>query len=213
MPMTATTPIAILLSGRGSNFLALREAMVRGEVPARVALVVSNVVDAPGLDRARSLGLVTLALPHRGEATRAAHEAKILAALASSGAAWICLAGYMRLLSRDFVARWRHRILNIHPSLLPSFPGLNPQRQALEAGVRVSGCTVHLVDEGLDSGPIIEQRVVPVLDEDTEASLAARILAEEHRAYPAALGRLLTERWRIDDRRVRFDAVEVPPGA
>lgn len=210
--MPETTPIAILLSGRGSNFLALQAAMARGEIPARVALVVSNVVDAPGLDRARDLGLETLALPHRGEPTRAAHEAKVQAALASSGAAWVCLAGYMRLLSAEFVARWRHRILNIHPSLLPAFPGLDPQRRALEAGVRVSGCTVHLVDEGLDSGPIVEQRAVAVLDDDTEASLAERILAEEHRAYPAALARLLTRRWRVAGRRLLFEPEKSPPG-
>lgn len=211
--MPAPTPIAVLLSGRGSNFQALHRAIERGEVPARIALVASNVVDAPGIAIARALGLETLVLPHATESTRAAHEAKVLAALAASGAEWICLAGYMRLLSADFVARHPRRILNVHPSLLPSFPGLHPQRQALEAGVRVSGCTVHLVDEGLDSGPIVVQRVVPVLDGDDEQRLAARILVEEHRAYPEALRRLLVEPWRVDGRRLCFGAGDPSPGS
>jgi phosphoribosylglycinamide formyltransferase-1 len=196
--------IAILLSGRGSNFLALHAAIDRGELPARIALVVSNVPEAPGLAKAREMGLPAVALPHAGEASRAAHEAKVLAALERAGAEWICLAGYLRLLSEGFVARYRNRILNIHPSLLPSFPGLHPQRQALAAGVKVSGCTVHLVDEGLDSGPIVVQRPVPVHDDDDEASLAVRILGEEHRAYAEALRRLLAEPWRIEGRRLRF---------
>ncbi len=204
MDAPRTTPIAVLLSGRGSNFVALAEAIARGEVPARIALVVSNLADAPGLEKARELGLATALVPHRDHTTREAHEARVLEALAAAGAEWICLAGYMRLLSRAFVARHRERILNIHPSLLPAFPGLHPQRQALAAGVRVSGCTVHLVDEGLDSGPIVVQRVVPVADDDDEAKLAARILVEEHRAYPEALRRLLSEPWRIEGRRLRF---------
>ena len=200
-----TTPIAVLLSGRGSNFVALHDAISRGEVPARITLVVSNVESAPGLRRAAELGLPTAAIPHAPEPSRAAHERKMLAALAASGAQWICLAGYMRLLSADFVRRFERRILNVHPSLLPAFPGLEAQRQALQAGVKVAGCTVHFVDEGLDSGPIVVQRAVPVLDADDEAALAARILVEEHRAYPEALRRLLAERWRIVGRRVVFD--------
>jgi phosphoribosylglycinamide formyltransferase-1 len=199
-----TTPIAVLLSGRGSNFLALHAAVERGEVPARIALVLSNVPGAPGLERARALGLATASIASAGEPARAAHEDKVLAALAAAGAEWICLAGYMRLLSPVFVARFPLRILNIHPSLLPAFPGLHPQRQALAAGVRISGCTVHLVDEGLDSGPIVEQRAVPVLDDDSEETLSARILEVEHAAYPAALKRLLTERWEVVGRRLRF---------
>lgn len=199
-----TVPIAILLSGRGSNFVALHAAIERGEVPARIAVVVSNVAEAPGLARARELGLHAVAIPHAGAASRAAHEEQVIAAIEASGAEWVCLAGYMRLLSPRIVGRFRERILNIHPSLLPSFPGLHPQRQALEAGVKISGCTVHLVDEGLDSGPIVVQRAVPVLDGDDERALAERILAEEHRAYPEALRRLLTERWRIEGRTVRF---------
>lgn len=199
-----TTPIAVLLSGRGSNFLALHEAIERGELPARIVLVASNLEAAPGLARARELGLAATALPHREEPSRAAHEAKLAAAVAASGAEWVCLAGYMRLLSADFVRRFQRRILNIHPSLLPSFPGLDAQRQAVEAGVKVSGCTVHFVDEGLDSGPIVAQRAVPVLDEDDVAALSARILTEEHHLYPEALRRLLMESWRVEGRVVRF---------
>jgi phosphoribosylglycinamide formyltransferase 1 len=202
--LTAATPLAILLSGRGSNFLAIQAAIDRGELPARVALVLANEAEAAGIARARELGLPTAIVPHRGEATRATHEAKVLAALAESGAQWVCLAGYMRLLSPHFVERWPLRILNIHPSLLPAFPGLHPQRQALAEGVRVSGCTVHFVDAGLDSGPIVHQLAVPVLDDDSEELLAARILAAEHRAYPAALARLLTRNWSVQGRRVRF---------
>ena len=201
-----THPIAILLSGRGSNFLALHAAIERGELPAHIVLVASNVVAAPGLERARELGLATLSLPHREASSREAHEARLVEALAGAGAEWICLAGYMRLLSPGFVARYRQRILNVHPSLLPAFPGTHPQRQALAAGVRVSGCTVHLVDEGLDSGPIVVQRAVPVLDDDTEETLADRILVEEHRAYPEALRRLFLEPWRVEERRLRFTA-------
>lgn len=201
-----TTPIGILLSGRGSNFVALAEACAHGEVPARIALVISNVPEAAGLERARALGLPALALPHAESPTREAHEERLRAALAAAAAEWVCLAGYMRLLSARFVAAFPRRVLNIHPSLLPAFPGLHAQRQALAAGVRVSGCTVHLVDEGLDSGPIVVQRSVPVLDGDTESTLAARILEQEHRAYAEALRRLLTEPWRVEGRRLRFGA-------
>ncbi|HEX9940909.1 MAG TPA: phosphoribosylglycinamide formyltransferase [Thermoanaerobaculia bacterium] len=198
------TPIAILLSGRGSNFLAIHAAIARGEVPAEIVLVVSNAADAPGLARARELGLRTAAIPHQGEPGRRAHEEKVIAALKEAGAGWVCLAGYLRLLSPAFVAAFPQRIVNIHPSLLPAFPGLDAQAQAFAHGVRVSGCTVHLVDEGLDSGPIVVQRTVPVLDSDTAESLAARILETEHQAYPEALRRLLTEPWRIEGRRLLF---------
>ncbi len=197
------TPIAVLLSGRGSNFLAIHAAIERGEVPAEIALVVSNVADAPGLGRARELGLPALAIPHQGMLRRVQEE-KVIAALQGAGAEWICLAGYMRLLSPDFIAAFRHRIVNIHPSLLPAFPGLDPQAQAIAHGVRVSGCTVHLVDEGLDSGPIVVQRTVPVMEDDTPATLSARILKQEHQAYPEALRRLLTEPWKIEGRRLLF---------
>ncbi len=196
--------LGILLSGRGSNFLAIHGAIERGELPAEIALVVSNRPGAAGLTRARELGIETAALPHLGENDRAAHEAKVLAALAAARVEWVCLAGYMRLLSAGFIARYRHRIVNIHPSLLPAFPGLEAQGQALDYGVRVSGCTVHLVDEGLDSGPIVVQRPVPVADGDTPETLAARILEEEHRAYPEALRRLISEPWRLEGRRLVF---------
>lgn len=199
-----TAPIAILLSGRGSNFLALHQAIGRGEVPARIVLVASNVVDAPGLLRARELGLPAQALPHGEAPSREAHENQVAEAISEAGAEWVCLAGYMRLLSPAFVARFRHRILNVHPSLLPAFPGTHAQRQALEAGVRIAGCTVHLVDEGLDSGPIVVQRAVDVRDEDDEETLSARILVEEHLAYPQALRRLLGETWQVIGRRVVF---------
>jgi phosphoribosylglycinamide formyltransferase-1 len=195
--------IAILLSGRGSNFLAIHAAIERGEVPAEIVLVVSNVADAPGLDRARELGLPTVAIPHQG-VPRREQEEKVIAVLQGAGVGWVCLAGYMRLLSPGFIAAFRHRIVNIHPSLLPAFPGLDAQAQAIAHGVKVSGCTVHLVDEGLDSGPIVVQRTVPVEDGDTPGTLAARILEQEHRAYPEALRRLLTEPWRVEGRRLVF---------
>ncbi len=200
--------LGVLLSGRGSNFLAIQGAIERGELPARIALVASNRREAPGLARARELGLEARAIPQRdraGEAlSRGEHEARVIAALEEAGVDWICLAGYMRLLSPGFIGRFPHRIVNIHPSLLPAFPGLHAQEQAVEHGVKVSGCTVHLVDEGLDSGPIVVQRTVAVADDDTGESLAARILEQEHRAYPEALRRLLTEPWRIDGRRLLF---------
>lgn len=196
--------LGILLSGRGSNFLAIHRAIEEGEVPAAIALVVSNRPEAAGLARARELGLETAVLPHEPEPDRAAHEAKVLAALEAARVEWVCLAGYMRLLSPAFVARYRHRVVNIHPSLLPAFPGLDAQRQAVEYGVRVSGCTVHLVDEGLDSGPIVVQRTVEVVEGDTPETLASRILEEEHRAYPEALRRLLGAPWRLEGRRLVF---------
>jgi len=198
------TRLGILLSGRGSNFLALHAAIERGEVPAEIAVVVSNIAEASGLARARELGLAVEAIPHQGEPGRRAHEEKVVAALRGADVEWVCLAGYMRLLSPSFVAAWPRRILNIHPSLLPAFPGLDAQEQALAYGVKVSGCTVHLVDEGLDSGPIVVQKTVPVLDEDTPAALAARIREQEHRAYPEAVRRLLTEPWDVVGRRLVF---------
>ena len=200
------TRVGILLSGRGSNFLALHAAVERGEIPAEIAVVISNVAEALGLAKARELGLPAVALPHREVPSRRAHEESVGAALRAAGAEWVCLAGYMRLLSPDFVAAWPRRILNIHPSLLPAFPGLDAQEQALAHGVKVAGCTVHLVDEGLDSGPIVVQRTVPVLDTDTPRILVARILEQEHEAYPEALRRLLTEPWRVEGRRLIFGA-------
>ena len=204
MSGAGAVPVAVLLSGRGSNLIALHAAMTRGEVPARIALVLSDHEDAPGLERARERGLPALAIPRRQFPDRESHEAAILAALRRAGVEWVCLAGYLRLLSPRFVASFPERILNIHPSLLPAFPGLHAQRQALDHGVRVSGCTVHLVDAELDSGPIVVQRPVAVAEGDDEAALAARILAEEHLAYPDALRLLLTRRWRVEGRRLIF---------
>lgn len=208
MSGTGPTRIGVLLSGRGSNFLALHDAMARGTIPAQIALVASNVDGAVGLSRAEALGLETLSLPHRpfgrGPKGRRAHDTRMVRALLDAEVDWVCLAGYMRILSPVLVAAFPRRILNIHPSLLPSFPGLDAQQQALDHGVRVSGCTVHLVDEGLDSGPIIEQRTVPVLDGDDAETLSRRILVEEHRAYSAALTRVLSETWRIEGRRLVF---------
>lgn len=196
--------VGILLSGRGSNFLALHQAMTRGEIPAEIALVLSNRSDAPGLAKASQLGLETACIPHQDSPTREEHDDKVVARLRCADVEWICLAGYMRLLSADFIRAFPSRILNIHPSLLPSFPGLHGQRKALEWGVRVAGCTVHLVDEELDYGPIVVQRTVAVPDDDTADSLAARILVEEHLAYPEALRRLMTDSWTIEGRRIVF---------
>ncbi len=204
MTQALGTPIAVLLSGRGSNFLALHSAIERGELPARIALVISNNADAPGLERARALGLPAQCIPHRGEPSREAHEANLIQALREAKAEWVCLAGYLRLLSPSFVRAFPRRIVNIHPSLLPAFPGLDAQQQAWDYGVRVTGCTVHLVDEGLDSGPIVLQRTVRVEDDDSEGVLAEKILVEEHAAYPEALRRLLLERWSVEGRRLVF---------
>ena len=200
------TPVAVLISGRGSNLEALHRATRDGRLPARIVLVLSNVSTAAGLERARSLGLHTAVVPSRGAASRAVHEARVREEIERAGAKWVCLAGYMRLLSADFVAAFPNRILNIHPSLLPSFPGLDVQQAALDHGVRISGCTVHLVDAGLDSGPIVGQRAVEVRSGDDAEALARRILRQEHELYPAALCRLLTEDWRVEGRRVLFGA-------
>ncbi len=197
------TRLAVLLSGRGSNFVALADACARGEVPAEIVVVVSNRADAPGLERARERGIATAVVPSKGK-EREAHEREVIAVLEAAGAEWICLAGYMRLLSPEFIGRFPSRIVNIHPALLPAFPGLDAQHQAWAYGVKVSGCTVHLVDAGCDTGPIVLQRTVPVLDDDTAETLAARILEQEHVAYAAALRMLLTRPWRLDGRRVLF---------
>ncbi|MDE2688912.1 MAG: phosphoribosylglycinamide formyltransferase [Acidobacteriota bacterium] len=208
-----STPIAVLISGRGSNFEALHRATREGGLPARIVLVLSNVATAAGIEHARSLGLHTAVVPSRGAGSRAAHEARVREEIERAGAEWICLAGYMRLLSAEFVAAFPNRILNIHPSLLPSFPGLDVQQAALDHGVRISGCTVHLVDAGLDSGPIVGQRAVDVRSGDDAQSLAGRILRQEHELYAEALGRLLTEPWRIEGRRVLFGSAADARGA
>ena len=201
--MSESARVAVLLSGRGSNLVALAEACARGEVPAEIVLVVSNKTDAAGLERARERGIPAVAIPGKGM-PREEHEARVIAALQEAQAEWVCLAGYMRLLSESFIASFPHRILNIHPALLPSFAGLEAQHQAWEYGVKVSGCTVHLVDAGCDTGPVVLQRAVPVLDDDTAESLARRILEQEHVAYPTALRLLLTRRWHVEGRRVVF---------
>ncbi len=193
--------LAILLSGRGSNFEAIADSIQQGRLPARIEVVVSNLSSAAGLERARRRGLKTLILPSRGVA-REDYDRSLVYELKRHRVDLICLAGFMRILSPLFVRSFPNRILNIHPSLLPAFPGLRPQRQALEYGVRFSGCTVHFVDEGVDSGPILLQAAVPVLESDDEESLAARILAEEHRLYPRAIEMLVRNEVRLEGRRV-----------
>jgi len=184
--------LAVLLSGRGSNFEAIADAAADGRIPeTEIVAVVSDVPTAPGLARARQRGLPSFAVDRRQYPSREAHEEAILRILDPLRPDLICLAGYMRLLSPPFVARYRDRLLNIHPSLLPKFPGLDAQRRALEAGEAESGCTVHFVDEGTDSGKVILQRKAPILPGDTEKTLADRILVEEHVAYPEAIARVL----------------------
>jgi phosphoribosylglycinamide formyltransferase-1 len=178
--------LGILLSGRGSNFLAIADSCLTGKLDAEIAIVISNREDAPGLARAKEMGLHTRLIPSKGR-VREEHDAEVIAALKEMQVELVCLAGYMRLLSPQFVRAFPNRILNIHPSLLPAFPGLNAQKQAFDHGVKVSGCTVHLVDEDLDHGPIIVQRTVPVLDSDDDHTLADRILEQEHIAYTEAI--------------------------
>jgi phosphoribosylglycinamide formyltransferase-1 len=200
----ALTRLGILISGTGSNMKSIVAACETGNVPAEVAIVMSNSADAPGLAWAADHGLATALLPHRDFPSREAHDTAIVEKLGQAGVEWVCLAGYMRLLSAVFVDAYPNRILNIHPALLPSFPGLHGQRQAWEYGVKVSGCTVHLVDLELDHGPIVVQRAVSVLEDDDEDRLSARILEQEHKAYPEALHVLLTRSWRLEGRRVVF---------
>ena len=184
--------VAILISGGGSNMVALAEAAARGDVPAEIVLVLSDKADAGGLAKAAARGIPTAAFERRDHASKAEHEAAILAAIADSGAEVICLAGYMRLLSADFIRAHEGRILNIHPSLLPLFPGLHTHDRALAAGMRIAGCTVHLVTEGMDEGPILAQGAVPILPGDTADPLAARVLTVEHRIYATTLAAFLS---------------------
>ncbi len=193
--------IGILISGRGSNMAALIDAVGRGAIPsAEVAVVISDKADAVGLAGARERGVEAVVVERRGR-TREEHDAELIEVLRKRGVEYVCLAGYMRLLSNDFISAFKDRIINIHPSLLPSFPGLDAQRQALDHGVKVTGCTVHFVDEDLDAGPIILQRVVEVLDDDTVESLSARILEQEHAAYVEAVRLVASSRLRIEGRR------------
>jgi len=194
--------IGVLLSGRGSNFEALADSVAAGRIPgAEIAVVVSNREGSPGIERAKERAIATRVIPSKG-LEREAYDRQVVAVLHEHKVDLVCLAGYMRLLSPFFVASFPNRILNIHPSLLPSFPGLESQRQALEYGVKFAGCTVHFVDENLDAGPIVLQATVPVRDDDTEETLASRILAEEHRIYTEAVRIVLEGKYKIVGRRV-----------
>jgi phosphoribosylglycinamide formyltransferase-1 len=193
--------LGILISGRGSNFEAIADNVAAGTIPAEIAVVISNRPDAPGLDSARRRGLHAVALPSRG-LDREIYDRMLAEELERHAVDIVCLAGFMRLLSAGFIRRFPNRILNIHPSLLPAFPGLDAQHQALAHGVKVAGCTVHFVDEHLDAGPIILQSTVPVQDDDTVATLSARILTQEHRIYSEALRLVLDGRYTIEGRRV-----------
>jgi phosphoribosylglycinamide formyltransferase-1 len=196
--------LGVLLSGRGSNFLAIHRAMADGRIrDAEIAVVLSNKPEALGLEAARGLGLTALAIPQEGKgpAAREAHDTKMIAALTDHEVDLVCLAGYMRIITPAFVEAFPNRILNVHPSLLPAFPGLDAQHQAFEYGAKVTGCTVHFVDEAVDHGVIILQKTVPVLDEDSAETLAERILEQEHAAYPEAIARVLSGKYRAVGRR------------
>lgn len=199
--MAQTKKLGILLSGRGSNFEAIADSIQAGRLNAEIAVVVSNRADAPGLEIARQRGLIARLIPSKGR-VREEHDAEVIAALQEVGVDLICLAGYMRLLSPAFIHAFPQRIINIHPSLLPAFPGLEAQKQALEYGVKVSGCTVHFVDEHLDHGAIIVQKTVPVFEDDDVHTLSARILEQEHIAYTEALCLLTGGQCEVQGRRV-----------
>ena len=193
--------LGILLSGRGSNFLAIADAIASGKIPnARIAVVISNLANAQGLAAARDRGLTAIAIEAKGR-KRAEHDAEIIATLQAHNVDLVCLAGYMRLLSPGFIQAFPQRILNIHPSLLPAFPGLDAQTQAFEYGVQVAGCTVHFVDEAVDHGVIILQRIVSIHDDDTAETLSERILEQEHLAYPEAITRVVSNNYDIVGRR------------
>src|SRR5947209_15024172 len=199
--MAPLKQIGILLSGRGSNFEAIADSIQTGSLQAEIAIVISNRADAPGLESAKRRGLNARLIPSKGR-VREEHDAAVVASLKEAQVDLVCMAGYMRLLSPDFIRAFPNRILNIHPSLLPAFPGMEAQKQALEYGVKVSGCTVHFVDEHLDHGPIILQKTVPVLDGDDARSLSARILEQEHKAYSEAIALVLSGEVEVQDRKV-----------
>jgi phosphoribosylglycinamide formyltransferase-1 len=199
--MTAPKKLGILLSGRGSNFEAIADSIQAGRLRAEIAIVISNRADAPGLEAAKRRGLNAVLIASKGR-VREEHDADVIAALHHAQVDLICLAGYMRLLSPHFIQAFPNRIVNIHPSLLPAFPGMDAQKQALEYGAKVTGCTVHFVDEHLDNGPIILQKTVPVLDEDDVHTLSARILEQEHTAYSEAIGLVLSGEVEIQGRAV-----------
>jgi phosphoribosylglycinamide formyltransferase-1 len=206
--------IGVLISGRGSNLRAIIDAIGQGRLNADIRLVISNRPDAEGLNHARAAGLETLVLPHGQFASRALYDDALVSALASRDVRLVCLAGFMRVLGPRFCAAFPDAVLNIHPSLLPSFPGAHAQRQALVHGVKVSGATVHFVTSDLDDGPIVAQEAVPVLEGDSEQTLSERILEVEHRLYPLSVARVLAGGWRISGRRVIFDTRDdvVAPG-
>jgi phosphoribosylglycinamide formyltransferase-1 len=195
--------LGILISGRGSNFEAIAENVASGALPAEIAVVISNRTDARGLEAALSRGLNAVCLPSKG-LDREVYDRKLAAELHKHDVDLVCLAGFMRLLSAGFIREFPERILNIHPSLLPAFTGLDAQHQALAHGVKITGCTVHFVDEDLDAGPIVIQAAVPVRDDDTEETLSERILKQEHRIYSEAIGIVIAGKYRIDGRRVIF---------
>jgi phosphoribosylglycinamide formyltransferase-1 len=199
--MAALKKLGILLSGRGSNFEAIADSIQAGRLNAEIAIVISNRAEAPGLESAKRRGLNAVLIPSKGR-VREEHDADVIAALRHAQVDLICLAGYMRLLSSHFIQAFPNRIVNIHPSLLPAFPGMDAQKQALEYGVKVTGCTVHFVDEHLDNGPIILQKTVPVLDSDDVHTLSARILEQEHVAYSEAIGLLLSGEVELQGRAV-----------
>jgi len=202
MSTSANRRLGVLISGRGSNLQAIIDAIAGGRLHATIAVVISNQEDAGGLERARRAGIETLTLSHRGWPSRDDYDRALVKELRARDVRLVCLAGFMRKLGAPLMDAFPNAVLNVHPSLLPSFPGLHPQRQAIEHGVKTSGVTVHFVTADLDDGPIIVQRTVPVVDGDTEDTLAARILVEEHRAYPEAIGLVLDGALKIEGRRV-----------
>jgi len=193
--------LGVLISGRGTNLQSILDAVGDGRLRASIAIVISNRADAQGLQRAAAAGVETRVIDHRAHGSRERFDAEVIDALGACQVDLVCLAGFMRILSPAFIEAFRGRILNIHPSLLPAFPGVNPPYQAWEHGVKIAGATVHLVDESLDGGPIVRQEAVPVLPSDTADTLAARILEAEHRIYPEAIADLIAGGWRIDGRR------------
>ncbi len=199
--MASMKRLGILLSGRGSNFLAIADNVAAGRLEAEIAVVISNRADAPGIEAARQRGLNAVVLASKG-VPREEHDRRMAEELEKAGVDFVVLAGYMRLLSGEFTRKFAHRIVNIHPSLLPAFPGLDAQKQAFDYGVKVAGCTVHFVDEQLDHGAIIVQKVVPVMPDDDDHKLSERILEQEHIAYSEALGILCSGKWRVEGRRV-----------
>ena len=207
----SAAPVAVLVSGSGTNLQSLLDAAATPGYPARIAVVVSNVPGVRALERATLAGVPTRVLPHQGYSDRTAYDRALVETIAPFGCRIACLAGFMRLLGPTFLRAFPGGVLNVHPALLPSFPGLHAHRQALEHGVKVTGCTVHLVDEGTDTGPIVAQAAVPVLDSDTEESLQRRIQEQEHRLFPLALGLLASGRLRVEGRRVHAEGGEPVP--